>query len=149
MANNATPISVNVNFHNVSYANGVWSGAPAWNVPQNVNVPPSKAGDTMLLRFNLNAAAVPTGFTASFANTNPILFDQNWTGGPPSSENSTTITVDDTFNGLSTNQEYEYSVSVTLGGMVGTQFVSQTWTLDPDVVNESGTANVKVTHAAD
>ena len=149
MANNSTPINVNVNFRNVSYSPSTgWSGTPTWNVPTPVNVPPSKAGDSMSIRWNLNAAAVPAGFTAEFA-TNGILFGNGWTGGPPSSSNSTTISVNDTFNGLSSNQDFEYTIAVNLGGLVNGQYVQTTFSLDPDVENQSGTANLAIRRMAD
>ncbi len=148
MAQNSTPINVNVNFRNVTCVNGVWSGDPVWNVqPTPANVPPSTAGDTMTLQFNLNASAVPAGFTAAFANTTPIQFGGSWTGGPPSSPNSTTITMDDTFDGLGASVDYKYSISVTLSGNQGTAWLTRTFTLDPDVVNEAGQVRL-VTHTA-
>jgi hypothetical protein len=145
VAANSTPVNVNVNFSGVSYdPNNGWSGQPTWNVnPNPANIPPTKAGDTMTIQWNLNAAAVPRGFTASFA-ANGIAFGTNWRGASPSSPNSTTISVNDTFNGLVDNQDYEYMVSVILSN--GT--VTQSFTLDPDVINEAGTANLAIRKSA-
>lgn len=148
MANNSTPVNVNVNFNGVSYnPNNGWSGTPTWNVRTPVTVPPSKAGDTMTIQWNLNAAAVPNPFTAAFA-TNGIVFGTNWTGGPPSVPNSTTISVADTFNGLTANQDYEYTIAVVLRGNVNGNNVQQVFVLDPDVENQAGTANLAVRKAA-
>ena len=140
MANNATPVNVGVNFNGVSYDpnSGTWAGTPTWNVsPDPVNIPASKAGDTMTIRWSLNAAATPRPFTAAFA-TNGILFGTSWTGGAPSPSNSTTISVADTFSGLAANQEFEYSIAVILSGTVNGQNVQQVFTKDPDVINETG-----------
>jgi hypothetical protein len=146
VANNSTPVNVNVNFNGVSYdPNNGWSGSPTWNVRTPVVIPPSKAGDTMTIQWNLNAAAVPSGFTAAFA-ANGIVFGNGWAGGPPSSPNSTTISVADTFNGLATNQDYEYTIGVILSN--GTN-VQQAFTLDPDVENQAGTANLAIRKAAE
>lgn len=148
-----TPINVNVNFNGVTCVNAVWSGTPTWNVnPSPANIPPSRAGNTTTLQFNLNASALPSGFTAAFASPNAIVFaaNQNWPGGPPSSPNSTTVTMDDTFNNNATNVDYKYSINVTLSGNQGTAWLTHTFTLDPDVVNEAGSVVVanQLTHTA-
>lgn len=143
MANTDYGINVNVNFNAVSYdsTTQTWSGSPTWTIaPPTQGVPPVKIGtDTSTVTWNLNASAVPRGFTASFASPG-VAFTGTpaWTGGTPANSNSTTCVADDSFDGLTNNQVFEYVVTVTLSN--GT--VSNSWNSDPDVENESGTVNV-------
>jgi hypothetical protein len=141
VANTNFPINVNVNFAGVTYSNGSWYNSPTWTVnPSLQGVPPVKLGvNTNTLVWSLHAAAVPQGFTASFA-TPGIAFVGTpvWTGGTPQNLDSQTCAVADNFNGLAANETYEYNISVTLSN--GT--VSNTWVCDPDVQNESGTMNI-------
>ena len=151
MANNNISIDVNVNFNDVSYdpVNG-WSGWPIWDIePSPARVNPVRAGDTNTIRWNLNASAVVSPFTASFANASAITFSgtPGWTGGNPVLVDSQHITASDTFSGLPSAQNYYYSITVTLSGMVNGTQVTQTYTLDPDVQNESGTTNAALTRA--
>ena len=151
MANNVIPVNVNVNFGNVSYdpVKG-WSGWPVWNIqPSPARVNAARGGDTNTVQWNLNAAAVPNPFTASFADAAAITFSgtPGWTGGNPVLVDSDTITASDTFSGLPSAQNYYYSIRVTLVGVVNGNQVTQWYTLDPDVQNESGTTNAALTHA--
>lgn len=143
MANTNYGINVNVNFNGVSYntTTKVWSGAPTWMItPANQSVPPVKVGtNTSTITWNLNAAAVPSGFTASFASPG-VAMGTGWTGGTPANSNSTTCVAIDTFNGLTANQVFEYVATVTLSNGA----VSNSWNSDPDVTNEAGTVNVCV-----
>ena len=148
MANNTIQINVNVNFNGVSYNPTTgWSGTPTWNVqPSPAPVNPVKSGDTNTIQWNLNAAAVPNPFSASFANSSAITFSgtPTWTGGQPGQPTNSgqTITASDNFNGLAANVNYYYSITVTLTGTVAGSQVIQTFRLDPDVENESGTVNM-------
>jgi len=143
VANNNFPINVNVNFNGVSYnaATRTWTGQPSWTVTPNLQgVPPVKLGvNTNTITWNLNAAAVPQGFTAAF--TSPaITFAASpaWTGGAPGNTNNTTCVASDNFNGLPANEVFEYTISVTLSN----GSVTQAFTYDPDIENETGTVNV-------
>lgn len=149
MPANSTPVNVNVNFNGVTCSpDGTWTGTPSWNVnPDPVNVPPSKPGNTMTIQWTLRASNMQSGLSAGFAS-NGILFGTSWTGGPPSVSNSTTISVADTFDNLSANQDFEYSIAIVLSGMVNGRYVAQAFTYDPDVENQAGQANLAIRRTA-
>jgi hypothetical protein len=142
--NPSFPINVNVNFHGVTYdaSTGTWSGQPTWTVAPYVQpVTPIKAGTgDNTVSWNLNAAAVPSGFTAMFPQNSPITFKPTpaWPGTTPVTTNNTTVQSTDNFNGLPANQICEYTIAVILtnGSVIGT------FSYDPDVENEGGTVNV-------
>jgi hypothetical protein len=147
--NHTIGINVSVNFHGVSYdPNSGWSGTPNWNInPSPAPVNPVKSSDGNTVQWSLNAAAVPNPFSAAFANSSAIAFSGTpaWTGGQPTGSGQT-ITATDNFNGLSSVQNYYYSITVTLTGVINGSTVTQPFTLDPDVQNEAGTANAALSH---
>jgi len=145
-------VNVGVNFQGVSYdpITG-WSGTPTWNIhPSPAPVQPVKNDDGNGLEWDLNAAAVPHPFSASFATASAIKFSGTpaWTGGPPMLRNATTVTATDDFNNLPSKLNYYYTITVTLSGVVNGVTVTQGFPLDPDVQNEAGTANPAMMHHA-
>lgn len=147
MANNDVGVNVVVNFQGVTYNSSTqtWSGSPSLNTsPNPAKVPPSKSGDTNTLVWTLRAAAVPANFNAAFPATGAIAFSGTnaWTGGTPTLQGDGTYQCQDNFDDLENALDYYYSVTVMLTGTGPNAGVSQSFTMDPDVENEAGSATL-------
>jgi len=125
---------VKVNFKDVQYTNGTWTGNPTWDV-QKVTVHP---GDNNII-WNVKAQNVPTGYTAQFDPNAGIQFSgtPTWTGGPPALQNDGTYSAADNFQSISTPTDYYYSVAVNLVPNAGTTTPGASFNYDPEVENES------------
>jgi hypothetical protein len=124
---------VKVNFNDVQYANGAWSGTPTWDV-QKVTVQP---GDNNII-WNVKAQQVPAGFTAAFDPSTGIVFSGSpaWTGGTPTLQGDGTYMCSDNFESLPQPTDYYYSVAVKLVPNPGTSTPGTSFTYDPEVENE-------------
>jgi hypothetical protein len=138
VSNTNFAISVSVDFSGVTFENGQWFNQPSWSItPTDQLVPPVYPGNTNTITWTLSASNVPSGFTAAFSDP-AINFtgDVMWTGGAPSNQTSNTCVVGDNFDGLPTEDTYEYEVVVNLSNGA----VTEPFLYDPDVENESGSA---------
>jgi hypothetical protein len=124
---------VKINFSDVQYANGQWSGTPSWDV-QKVTVHP---GDNNII-WNVKAQSVPAGYTAAFDASNGIEFSGTpaWTGGPPTLQPDGTYLATDNFPSISAPTDYYYSVIVNLVPNAGTTTPGTSFNYDPQVENE-------------
>lgn len=131
------PIQVQINFSGVTYSNGAWSGTPTWTVPGKVKVNPG----TSTIVWRLNGLNEPSNFTAAFPATDAIDFSNSnpaWVGTTPTLQGDGTYQCTDTFSSNDTKADYEYSVTVSLAPDAGTNGTTGTWTLDPEIENDSG-----------
>ena len=135
------PITINVDFTGVSYSNGAWSGTPGFSA-----APPSAGvhqGNNKIV-WTLAATSVPGGYTGGFASDGIVFKSTNqqpWNNAPVK-EPDGTITASDNFQNLSQDVAYYYTTKVQLTPQAGTNGQPNTWSFDPDVVNEAG--NVKL-----
>jgi hypothetical protein len=144
------PITINVDFTGVTYQNGAWSGTPAFTpspASQGVQQGNNKITWT-LTTLNANRQnTVPAGYTPGFTSDG-IVFkvtnQQPWNNAPALQPDGT-ITASDNFQNLSQDVYYYYTTKVQLTPQAGTNGQPNTWSFDPDVVNESG--NVKLVAA--
>jgi hypothetical protein len=138
-------ITVNVDFTNVSFQNGAWTGTPVWTItPNTQQVQPGNNKIAWTLT-TLNSAqppqnSVPSGYTAGFTSDGIIFKSTNqqaWNSAP-TLDTDGTIQAEDNFRGLSQVVNYYYSTKVQLTPAAGTNGLLGTWSADPDVQNEPG-----------
>jgi hypothetical protein len=130
------PVNVNVNLTSVSYSNGVWSGTPTWNfVPSTAH---ASAGDNTIT-WNLHATNAGVNYSSGFPSSNAIVFKSTdnppWSGGTPTTQDSTTVTATDNFANPSGSTSYKYTTNVTVTAPDGT---TTTFTHDPEIQNDPG-----------
>lgn len=137
-------VGVNADFTGVLYTNGNWTKQPAWRFS-----PPSlqahngnnKITWTLATLNSSNQNSVPAGYTAAFQSTNGIQFKPStppWPGSTPALQGDGTITANDNFQNQGAAQTFGYTTVVVLTPNPGTNGVVGTFTIDPDVQNESG-----------
>jgi hypothetical protein len=136
------PITINVDFTGVTYSNGAWAGTPGFNAAPD-SAPVHNGNNN--ITWTLAAVNPPTGYTAGFTSDG-IVFkvtnQQPWNNAPTLQADGT-ITASANFARLSADEYFYYTTKVQLTPQAGINGASNSWTFDPDVVNEGGNALVK------
>ena len=141
MANLA--VGVQADFTGVLYTNGGWNKQPAWTFsPPSL---PAHNGNNKIT-WTLTSIAVPSDYSAAFQATNGIQFKPSppWPGSTPTRQPDGTVTANDNFQNQGATQTFGYTTAVVLTPNAGTNGASGTFSIDPDVVNESGVVKVTV-----
>jgi hypothetical protein len=137
-------ITINIDFTGVTYQNGAWTGTPVFT-PNPSSAPVHQGNNkitwTLTTLNSNNQNSVPAGYTAGFTSDGIVFKSTNqqpWNNAPALQSNGT-ITASDNFQSLSQDVYYYYTTKVQLTPN------QNSWSFDPDVVNESG--NVKLVAA--
>ena len=144
------PIAINVDFTGVTYQNGAWTGTPAFTATPS-SAPVEHGNNKVIWTLTTvnanNQNTVPTGYSAGFTNDGIVFKSTNqqpWNNAPAKQPDGT-ITANDNFQNLPQDVYYYYTTKVQLTPQAGTNGQQNTWSFDPDVVNEGG--NVKLVAA--
>ena len=130
------PVAVNVDFSSVTIRGNQFSGNPAWTfTPPELQVHNGQNN----IKWTLTAVNLPTNAQAAFASSNAVQFkgtnNPPWTGTAPATQPDGTVTAGDNFQNLASSQKFYYNTNIVLSAP---SVVSQSYTFDPDVENESG-----------
>ena len=129
------PVSVTVDFTNVSVNGNQFSENPAWSVdPQEVQC----HNGQNTLTWTLTATNLPAGSAAAsaaaFPQSGAIEFktsnSQGWSGGPPTTQPNGKAEATDNFQNLTIPVKFFYTTYVVL---TKPSITSQTYSYDPDV----------------
>jgi len=135
-------ITVNVDFTGVTWNSGKaeYEGSPTFTIsPLSASVPPRPSSDwTNTLVWQLN----PTNYSGlhssiAFPATNAVQFSN--TEFQPTLQPDGTYTCDDNFPDLTESEFFYYTVTITITRL-GNPDWHASFTTDPDVENEAGTA---------